>query len=224
MTIKELPQNLRPREKIRNYGVASLSDSELLAILLGSGYKGKSSVEMANELLRETGGFNGLMCLSLTEIMKLKGIKLAKATLLLASMEITRRLNYETVLDKDVISDPSSIVEWLRSAYGYLEQEIFVVIFLDVKNRVLGYEELFRGSIDNVHVEAREIFKKAFKFNARKIIVSHNHPSGICEPSRADEKVTTELETAGSIMNIPLVDHVIVSNCGYYSFKEHGKL
>ncbi|MBR0474220.1 MAG: DNA repair protein RadC [Erysipelotrichaceae bacterium] len=224
MTIKELPQNLRPREKIRNYGVASLSDSELLAILLGSGYKGKSSVEMANELLRETGGFNGLMRLSLTEIMKLKGIKLAKATLLLASMEIARRLNYETVLDKDVISDPSSIVEWLRSAYGYLEQEIFVVIFLDVKNRVLGYEELFRGSIDNVHVEAREIFKKAFKFNARKIIVSHNHPSGICEPSRADEKVTTELETAGSIMNIPLVDHVIVSNCGYYSFKEHGKL
>ena len=224
MTIKELPQNLRPREKIRNYGVASLSDSELLAILLGSGYKGKSSVEIANELLRETGGFNGLMRLSLTEIMKLKGIKLAKATLLLASMEIARRLNYETVLDKDVLSDPSSIVEWLRSAYGYLEQEIFVVIFLDVKNRVLGYEELFRGSIDNVHVEAREIFKKAFKFNARKIIVSHNHPSGICEPSRADEKVTTELETAGSIMNIPLVDHVIVSNCGYYSFKEHGKL
>lgn len=224
MTIKELPQSLRPREKIRNYGVASLSDSELLAILLGSGYKGKSSVEMANELLRETGGFNGLMRLSLTEIMKLKGIKLAKATLLLASMEIARRLNYETVLDKDVISDPSSIVEWLRSAYGYLDQEIFVVIFLDVKNRVLGYEELFRGSIDNVHVEAREIFKKAFKFNARKIIVSHNHPSGVCEPSWSDEKVTTELETAGSIMNIPLVDHVIVSNCGYYSFKEHGKL
>ncbi|MBQ9037761.1 MAG: DNA repair protein RadC [Erysipelotrichaceae bacterium] len=224
MTIKELPQNLRPREKIRNYGVASLSDSELLAILLGSGYKGKSSVEMANELLRETGGFNGIMRLSLTEIMKLKGIKLAKATLLLASMEIARRLNYETVLEKDVISDPSSIVEWLRSAYGYLEQEVFVVIFLDVKNRVLGYEELFRGSIDNVHVEAREIFKKAFKFNARKIIVSHNHPSGVCEPSRSDEKVTTELETAGSIMNIPLVDHVIVSNCGYYSFKEHGKL
>ena len=224
MTIKELPLNLRPREKIRNYGVASLSDSELLAILLGSGYKGKSSVEMANELLRETGGFNGLMRLSLNEIMKLKGIKLAKATLLLASMEIARRLNYETVLEKDVISDPSSIVEWLRSAYGYLEQEIFVVIFLDVKNRVLGYEELFRGSIDNVHVEAREIFKKAFKFNARKIIVSHNHPSGVCEPSRSDEKVTTELETAGSIMNIPLVDHVIVSNCGYYSFKEHGKL
>lgn len=224
MTIKELPLNLRPREKIRNYGVASLSDSELLAILLGSGYKGKSSVEMANELLRETGGFNGLMRLSLNEIMKLKGIKLAKATLLLASMEIARRLNYETVLDKDVISDPSSIVEWLRSAYGYLEQEIFVVIFLDVKNRVLGYEELFRGSVDNVHVEAREIFKKAFKFNARKIIVSHNHPSGVCEPSLADEKVTTELETAGSIMNIPLVDHVIVSNCGYYSFKEHGKL
>ena len=216
--------NLRPREKIRNYGVTSLSDSELLAILLGSGYKGKSSVEMANELLRETGGFNGLMRLSLTEIMKLKGIKLAKATLLLASMEIARRLNYETVLEKDVISDPSSIVEWLRSAYGYLEQEIFVVIFLDVKNRVLGYEELFRGSIDNVHVEAREIFKKAFKYNARKIIVSHNHPSGVCEPSRSDEKVTTELETAGSIMNIPLVDHVIVSNCGYYSFKEHGKL
>lgn len=224
MTIKELPLNLRPREKIRNYGVASLSDCELLAILLGSGYKGKSSVEMANELLRETGGFNGLMRLSLNEIMKLKGVKLAKATLLLASMEIARRLNYETVLDKDVISDPSSIVEWLRSAYGYLEQEIFVVIFLDVKNRVLGYEELFRGSVDNVHVEAREIFKKAFKFNARKIIVSHNHPSGVCEPSRSDEKVTTELETAGSIMNIPLVDHVIVSNCGYYSFKEHGKL
>lgn len=207
-----------------SYGSASLSDSELLAVLLGSGYKGKSSIELARDILTEAGGFNGLMHMSLNEIMKLKGIKLAKATQLIASMEMFRRLNYEKVLETDVINDPQKLIKWLKSRYGYLEQEYFVVIFLDVRSAVKGYKELFIGGLDSVHIEVRNIFKEAFKVNARKIIVSHNHPSGSLEPSEADEIVTYDLQKAGMLMNIPLVDHVIVSCNGYFSFKEQGKL
>ncbi len=224
MTVRELPEKLRPREKARQQGIESLSDSELLAILLRCGYKGTSSIKMAEEILREAGGFSGLLRRSLEEIMNLKGIKLAKAVELMAAMEIARRMSWEKVYEEDAITSPESIVRWLKMRYGLAEQELFIVIFLDVRNKVKGHAELFRGAVDNVHVEAREIFKQALRVNARKIIISHNHPSGNCRPSSADEEVTEVLCRAGEFMNIPVLDHIIISSNDYFSFKEQGRL
>ena len=224
MSIKQLPSIVRPREKALEYGMASLSDSELLAIILRSGYKGISSVELANEILSQCSGFSGLLRKSLKEIMDLKGIKLAKATELMASLEIVRRLSYEKMKQTDVISNPSTVVNWLRQQYGLLEQEVMTAVFLDVKNRVIGSREIFRGSIDNVQIDPREIFAQAIRCNARKLIISHNHPSGFSEPSGADVMMTDTLVQCGRMMNIPVIDHVIVTRGSYYSFKEDGKL
>ena len=224
MTIKQLPADIRPREKAVKMGMESLSDSELLAIVLRSGYKGKSSVEMANEILNEFGGFSGLLRKSVNEIMDLKGIKMAKATQIMASLEIVRRLSYEKMKESDVINDPSSVINWLRNSYGLTRQEVMTAVFLDVKNRVVGCREIYRGSSDNVPADPREIFAEAIRCSAKRMIISHNHPSGFCEPSAADRLVTDNLVKCGNLLNIPVVDHVIVAGNSYYSFKEDGKL
>ncbi|MBQ4252953.1 MAG: DNA repair protein RadC, partial [Erysipelotrichaceae bacterium] len=174
-------------------GVESLSDSELLAILLSSGYKGVSSLQLAEEILQKVGGINGLMKLSLNEVMEFKGVGLARASLLVASLELVRRINYEEALSQDVIAGPQGLVKWLQSFIGMKEQEYFIVVFLDNKNRITGYRNLFRGLSDSVSVQSSLLFREALNCHASKLIIAHNHPSQSVKPSLDDLSVTNQL-------------------------------
>ncbi len=205
-------------------GVESLSDSELLAILLSSGYKGVSCLQLASDILKKVGGINGLMRLSLEEIMEFKGIGLARASLLVASLELVRRLNYEEILSQDVIDRPQGLVKWLQSFIGMKEQEYFVVVFLDNKNRITGYRNLFRGLSDSVSVQSRLLFREALSCHASKLIIAHNHPSQSVRPSLDDLSVTSQLQKAGELMNLPVIDHIIVSQHDYFSFRENNRI
>lgn len=156
--------------------------------------------------------------------MNLKGVKLAKATQLLASLELVKRLSYQKTLESDVIANPQTLIVWLRKNIGLKEQEHFVVVFLNVRNHVIGFKTVFIGSIDSVHIQPRDIFTQAIKQQAAKIIIAHNHPSQSVEPSNADLLVTNTIGELGRLMNIPLIDHIIVSYEDYYSFKEHNRV
>lgn len=192
--------------------------------MLGSGYKGCSAVQLASDILAKAGGLEGLMKMSINEIMSMKGVKLAKATQLLASLELVKRLSYQQMLSADVITNPESLIRWLQATLGLNEQECLVVVFLDARNHVSGYNTVFKGSIDNVHIEPRDIFAQALKQRAAKIIMAHNHPSQNVRPSSADLLVTKNILQLGTLMNIPLLDHIIVAHEDYYSFKENNRL
>ncbi|MBQ7223879.1 MAG: DNA repair protein RadC [Erysipelotrichaceae bacterium] len=215
---------MRPREKAQMLGVESLSDSELLAILLSSGYKGVSSLQLAEEILQKVGGINGLMKLSMNEIMEFKGVGLARASLLVASLELVRRINYEEALSQDVIAGPQGLVRWLQSFIGMKEQEYFIVVFLDNKNRITGYRNLFRGLSDSVSVQSSLLFREALNCHASKLIIAHNHPSQSVKPSLDDLSVTNQLQKAGELMNLPVIDHIIVSQHDYFSFRENNRI
>ena len=215
---------MRPREKAQMLGVESLSDSELLAILLSSGYKGVSSLQLAEEILQKVGGINGLMKLSMNEIMEFKGVGLARASLLVASLELVRRINYEEALSQDVIAGPQGLVRWLQSFIGMKEQEYFIVVFLDNKNRITGYRNLFRGLSDSVSVQSSLLFREALNCHASKLIIAHNHPSQSVKPSLDDLSVTNQLQKAGELMNLPVIDHIIVSQHDYFIFRENNRI
>ena len=223
-TVKDMPINLRPREKALNLGFPALSDSELLALMLGSGMKGINSIDLANQILLATDGLTGLLSMSAEQLMQLKGIKLAKATQLLASLELVRRMNYLHILQNDVLNKPEMVIRWLQKTYGNRPQEYFVAVFLDTRARVRGHSEVFIGSTNSVNIDIRQLFSQAMRAQASSIIVAHNHPSQMTDPSRADVEITNLLQKAGEIMNIPLIDHIIVSYDGYYSFRENGRI
>jgi len=204
--------------------MSSLSDRELLAIILRSGYKGRPVLEMADEILARDGGLQGLLTMSMEQIMQLKGIKLAKASELLAACELVKRLSYSQIKGADVISTPQTLIGWLQKAIGNMEQEYFVVVFLDSRNHVRGHEMLYKGSSRAVNIEARDIFTAAIRAQANRLIVAHNHPSQDPLPSGEDRTVTRELVQAGELMSMPVLDHLIISYDSYYSFREHGGL
>ena len=224
VTVKDMPLHLRPREKALNLGFAALSDSELLALIISSGIPGTNSISLANDILIRTDGLGGLMKMSLQQIMELKGIGLAKASQILASLELIRRLSYVNMINSDVLSDPRMLVTWLQKNYGSRNQEYFVAVFLNSRGQVKGCREIFVGTRERVTIEVRELFNEALRCNASRMIIAHNHPSQITEPSKADISMTLTLHQAGEIMGISLVDHVIVSYDRYYSFRENGRI
>ena len=224
VTVKDMPLHLRPREKAMSLGFGALSDSELLALIISSGIPGTNSIALANDILVRTDGIGGLMKMSLQQLMQLKGIGLAKASQILASLELIRRMSYVNMINSDVMSDPRMLVTWLQKTYGSRDQEYFVAVFLNSRGQVKGYRELFIGTAEQVTVEAKELFNEAIRCNASRMIIAHNHPSQITEPSRADVSMTLNLHQAGEIMGISLVDHVIVSYDRYYSFRENGRI
>ncbi len=217
-------KNLLPREKACHYGIESLSDTELLALILGSGYKGNNVLTLANDILVQTGSLEKLMMLPIREIMKLKGVKLAKATQLVASFELVKRLNYQNLLNQDVINDPKTLIKWLKSRIGLQQQEILIVALLNSKNQVIGFDELFKGSLDHVNINVRDIYALALRRQAAKIIIAHNHPSQSVKPSESDIAMTRDVAEAGSLLNLPLVDHIIISYDDYFSFCENNLL
>lgn len=223
MKLKNYPKEMLPREKALAQGVAGLSDSELLAVILSSGTKGVNAVQLAEQLLISAGGLKNIMNLSLEEMMKLKGIKLAKACQLSACREIMRRSSYQS-LDSTIIGSVADMAFWLRNEIGYTSQETVLAVFLNVKNQIISWQKLFVGFSDNVQFENRELFQQALRVSASKIIIAHNHPSGTITPSSQDIAMTRQIKKAAEMMNIPLLDHVIVSSADCFSFKENSLL
>lgn len=214
----------RPREKALAYGIHVLTNKELLAVLLRSGIPGKSVLELAEEILSLRNHLGELSQIQIHELMQIKGIKEAKALELLACFELSRRISYQQIEDKDVMNSPKALVRWLNKQIGYFDQEHFFVLFLNTKNHIISYKSMFVGSGSSCQVSAKEVFTEAMRLSAQKIIIAHNHPSGNIEPSISDMTLTKAILEVGNLCGIPLLDHIIVGKNNYYSFKENQRI
>lgn len=207
-----------PREKARLFGIESLSDQELLAILIRTGYKGCSALDIAAEILNDYSLID-LPKMDLSKILEFKGIKEAKALELLTCFELTKRIAYQEIQDKDIVESPTGLIEWLKQEIGHYQQEHFLVVFLNTKNHIISYRVIFKGTLDTSIVHPREIFKLAVQLSASRLICVHNHPSSDITPSSKDIEITKLLCMAGDTMGIPLLDHIIIGQNDYYSFR-----
>ncbi len=222
--IKELPINERPRERLINKGVSSLSDEELLSIVLKTGTKDVSAKTLAAQILREIGNVQNLKNITFHELTKIKGIGSAKACLILAIQELHRRMNIKQ--DKIVnvrITSPEIVYDYYKNIVSEY-QEHFYCLYLDSNKKVLKEKLLFMGTVNKSMVHPRDIFKEAYMVNATAFICVHNHPNGDVRPSKDDDEVTDKLNQIGMLMGIKLVDHVIIGENKYYSFLENGKI
>ena len=213
-----------PREKALKYGFESLSNTELVSLILKSAYKDKNVYELTSELFELAGGFNNLPSLSYDELITIKGIKKAKALEIIAILEVAKRLSkVETVSDNRCLN-PLMLVDYLRFNLGFSHQEEFFAVFLSAGGKILRATTLFKGSVDRTVVGVDEIFRNALLLKARAIIIAHNHPSGNCEPSREDIAITRQIRDGAILLGINLLDHIIISSGSYYSFKSHNLL
>jgi DNA repair protein RadC len=221
--ISDLPLEERPRERLARLGAAALSGEELLALLLGSGLRGESALDSARRILAAHGGLAGLAGLSGAELRRERGIKQARASVLLAALEIGRRLAAEAISGRDLLNEPALVKEYLRRARGDGTQERTGVLYLNARNRLLKDDpEIYRGTLDRAVVEPREILKRALLSNAAGLILYHNHPSGDPSPSREDREFTRRLSAAAESVGLRLLDHVVVGREGCVSFREAG--
>ena len=220
MKIKELPNEEKPREKAKKYGIETLSNVELLSILLRTGTKKKNVKELSMEVLEMLGGFEKLEDMRLFSLMKIKGLGEVKGITLMAALELGKRFTKESPKEKVKIRNAQDVYENYHSFYFKETQEKFMVLFLNIKNEVICHKVLFIGTNNQSLIHPRDIFKEAILNNASKILCIHNHPSGNVSPSKEDEKVTIRLKESGELLGIPLLDHVILGNKSYYSFKE----
>lgn len=226
MAISDWPEGERPRERLLSAGPGALSDAELLAIFLRTGVKGKSAVDLARDLLGRFGGsLARLAAASPRELAALPGLGPAKAAQLTATLELARRALAETMAARDVLASPGAVRDWLRLRLAALPHETFWALWLDAQNRLLAAEELFRGSLTQTSVYPREVVKRALACNAAAVILAHNHPSGVAEPSRADEALTRALREALALVDVRLLDHFVVAGADApLSFAERGLL
>lgn len=223
MAISDWPLAERPRERLLAQGAAALSDAELLAVLLRTGVRGKSAVELARELLAARGGLHGLLGAPRANG-KPKGLGSAKSAQLAAAMELARRCLRAELGAGSALTAPGAVRDYLRLALGGREHEVFVAIFLDSQHRVLEIEELFRGTLSQTSVYPREVLKAALAANAAAAIFAHNHPSGVAQPSLADELLTRSLKEALALVEVKVLDHFIVAGSQALSFAERGLL
>lgn len=224
MRIAEWPADERPRERLLKLGAAALSESELLAIFLRTGIAGKSAVELGRELLVRFGSLHRLFAASFDDVAQVRGLGPAKYVQLQAVVEMARRALAEQIHHRDAMSSPQAVRDYLRLSLGARPHEVFVAMFLDAQNRLLGCEELFRGTLTQTSVYPREVVKTALAYNAAGVIFAHNHPSGMAEPSRADELLTQTLKQALALVEIKTLDHFIVAGSKTISFAERGLL
>ncbi|MBK9021365.1 MAG: DNA repair protein RadC [Sulfuritalea sp.] len=224
MAIRDWPEAERPRERLARQGAAALSDAELLAIFLRIGIRGKSAVDLARELLESFDGNLATLAAATTkELARLPGIGPAKAAQLAASLELARRALASPMKAKDALASPEAVRDWLRLSLANLPHEVFIALWLDAQNRLIASEELFRGTLTQTSVYPREVVKRALLHNAGAVILAHNHPSGLAEPSRADEVLTSSLKQALAMIDVKLLDHFIVAgNARPLSFAERG--
>lgn len=223
MPIQDWPASERPRERLARHGVRALSDAELVALLLGSGSGGRSAIDVARNALARAGGLAALLAADASAD-AIAGIGPARHARLVAASELVRRALGETLAERSVFQSPQAVREYLKLHLAARPHEVFLALFLDAQHRLIAAEELFRGTLAQTSVYPREVVKRALAVNAAAVIFSHNHPSGVAEPSRADELLTQALRTALDLVDIRTLDHFIVAGSGIYAFSEHGKL
>ncbi|MDP2834796.1 MAG: DNA repair protein RadC [Pseudomonadota bacterium] len=224
MAITDWPEGERPREKLLQRGAEALADAELLAIFLRVGVTGKSAVDLARDLLQHFGSLTRLFNAAQAEFSAFPGMGPAKYAQLQAVLEMARRALGEDMKQGDALNSPRAVRDYLRLRLGGRNHEIFMVVFLDAQNRVLAAEEMFRGTLTQTSVYPREIVIHALRHNAAGVILAHNHPSGVAEPSQADRWLTDQLKTALGLVDVKVIDHFIVAGSEGFSFCERGWL
>ncbi|MEZ0238193.1 MAG: DNA repair protein RadC [Methylophilaceae bacterium] len=222
--MKDLPAELRPREKLLARGPAALADAELLALLLRTGLKGQGVLQLAQALLDRFGGLSGLLAAETAELGSVKGLGPAKRAELAAVLEIARRSLAARLQQTPVFDSPQTVKDYLQLQLASKPHEVFAVLFLDTQHRLLAFEELFRGTLNQASVYPREVVKRALALNAAAAILAHNHPSGVAEPSRADEALTQALKAALALVDVRVLDHFVVARGSVVSFAERGLL
>ncbi|AIQ14085.1 RadC family protein [Paenibacillus durus] len=220
--LRDLPHEERPRERMMQYGAESLSQAELLAILLRTGTRQESAIHVAQRILGQVGGLRRLADLSIEEMMDIKGIGPAKAVQLKAGIELGRRMSNSRLDQPVTIRSPHDAADILTEQLRYLQKEHFVCLFLNTKNHVIAQETLSMGSLNASIVHPREVFRAAIKCSSASIICAHNHPSGDPTPSPEDITLTRRLLEAGEIVGIDVLDHLIIGDDGFVSMKEQG--
>jgi DNA repair protein RadC len=224
MTIAHWPVDDRPREKLIAKGADALSDAELVAIFLRTGVRGRSAVDLAREALARFGSLSGLFAADAGALTSVSGLGAAKYAQLQAVLEMARRALREKLERGSALSSPQAVRDYLRLRLHERPHEVFVCVFLDAQNRVLAVEELFRGTLTQTSVYPREVVKRALHHNAAALIIAHNHPSGIAEPSRSDEALTQALKQALALVDVKVLDHFVVGAGAAMSFAERGLL
>ena len=220
--IRDLPQGERPRERLRELGPGALSNSELIAILLRTGTQGESVLNLANRLLAQLGGLSALGRVSEAELTAFNGISEAKASQLLAALELGRRLVSLSPDERAVISSPRDVANLLSAEMGFLEQEHLRVLLLSTKNEVLGVHEVYRGNVNSSIVRVTEVLRPAVRQNCPSIVVVHNHPSGDPTPSPEDVLVTKDIVAGSKTLDIDVLDHIIIGGQSFVSLKHKG--
>lgn len=218
------PAPERPRERLAARGPAALSDAELVAVLLGTGSAGRSAVDLSRALLERFGRLSGLLEAPAREMARVRGVGEAKAAQVAAVRELSRRVLAEQMQARDSLASPAAVRDYLRLRMQHLGHEVFWVVFLDAQNRVIAAEELFRGTLSQTSVYPREVVKRALAHNAAGVILAHNHPSGVAEPSFQDQALTRALAESLALVDVKVLDHFIVAPGGGLSFAERGLL
>ena len=222
MLLKDLPHDARPREKLLARGPGALSDAELLALLLRTGLPGKNALQMGQELVDTFGGIGGLLHTSADALKKIKGLGPAKRAEIVAVLELARRALASQLKEKTMFASPQAIRDYLQLQLGGRDHEIFAVLFLDTSHRLIVLEEMFRGTLTQTSVYPREVVVRALALNAANVVLAHNHPSGIAQPSRADESITQTLKAALALVDVRVLDHFIVTANEAVSMSELG--
>jgi DNA repair protein RadC len=220
--MKDTPASLRPREKLLRLGPQALADAELLALLLRTGLRGLGVLPFAHSLLQRFGGLDGLLRAPREALREVKGLGPAKQAELQAVLELSRRVLRTRFEQRPVFDSVDAVKDFLRLQLADLEHEIFAVLFLDSQHRLIAYEELFRGTLTQTSVYPREIAKRALALNAAAVVLTHNHPSGVAEPSRADEHLTQSLRSSLGLIDVRVLDHLVVGREAVVSFAERG--
>ncbi len=223
MGINDWPEQDRPRERLVRCGPAALSNAELLAIFLRVGVRGKSAVALAQDALDRFGSLGRLLRADLHEFSQVNGLGAAKYAQLQAVVELARRAVSEQFV-REALCSPDAVKQYLRARFGLQAYESFIVLFLDVKNRLIDHEEMFRGTLTHTSVYPREVVMAALRRNAASVMLAHNHPSGAPEPSEADLRLTSALAQALALVDVRVLDHFVVAGTQVHSFAEHGQL
>ena len=224
MSITDWPKHERPREKMLLRGPDALSDAELLAIFLRTGTRGKTAVDLARELLDHFGGLRSLLNADKQTFCDCLGLGEAKYVQLQATQEMMRRHLAESLQRHDVLTNPDDTRRYLLSRLRDYHYEVFACLFLDNRNRVISCDEMFFGTINGASVHPREVVRRALKHNAAAVILSHNHPSGVAEPSQADKNLTRQLSEALALVDVRVLDHLVIGDGEVVSFAERGLL
>ncbi len=222
--IKELPKEERPRERIVKYGANKLSNEELLSLVLRCGTKNKSVNDLSKDILKEFNGLANIKNSTINRLNNINGMGLSKSSVILAVVELGKRMYLEEINKRPVLKNPRSIFEYTKYLFNDKKQELFYCLYFNNKQELVGEELLFIGTVNRSLTHPREVFKTAYLYSASSIVCLHNHPSGDVTPSQDDILFTKALVEIGLIQKIPIIDHIIVSNNNYYSFQDNGKI